>query len=34
MAKSKLTDVKGHIEDHWKHVINLQGQIGDQKKNV
>ena len=33
-AKDKLTEVKGHIEEHWKKVSNLQGLIGDQKKNV
>ncbi len=33
-AKDKLIEVKGHIEEHWKKVTNLQGQIGDQKKNL
>jgi hypothetical protein len=24
-AKDKLIEVKGHIEEHWKKVTNLQG---------
>jgi hypothetical protein len=24
-AKEKLTEVKGHIEEHWKKVTKLQG---------
>ena len=33
-AKDKLCEVKGHIEDHWKNITNLQSKIDEQKKNV